>query len=282
MGVFIAAVLTIAASDALAYDSYRAFGADASCADCHPEFISKGPLHDLHVGNSQMTNTCTLCHSGVGDIPKTWTSGSGEGCRGCHGRDNGPGFTWGAGLRAHHANAGAPPDMNGQLCAACHTDPPPDPESTPPVYYLLSDVDVKDPCVAALPDGEDYDGDGKGLDNDGDLTYDGNDADCMASGIAGTPPSFSALKLSVFPNPAPNGVAVFQYELAEPSEVLIRVFDIAGRFIAEERSVGTSPGVRTYQFTGKDSHGATLATGVYVVWVKAGVFSDYRRFVIMK
>jgi VCBS repeat-containing protein len=152
-------------------------------------FDGRGPLHDMHVG--QITGTCNLCHISTGDVPFTYTSGDpqGQGCRGCHGVDNGTLVNWGAGLRAHHAKAGAPADQTGLLCASCHSaDPAPSPESTVPVYYARSDVNAKDPCNA---DGtEDWGSlspfdptlpDGLGLDNDGDLVYDGADSDCAAN-----------------------------------------------------------------------------------------------------
>ena len=86
------------------------------------------------------------------------------------------------GLRLHHANAGAPPDGNGLVCANCHPgDPAPPPESGIPPYYLLTTTTIKDPCLGVAIPGEDLDGDGFGLDNDGDLFYDGADADCTSA-----------------------------------------------------------------------------------------------------
>jgi hypothetical protein len=155
-------------------------------------FDSRGPLHDLHV--SQITGNCDLCHINTGDVPYTYTSGEvdGQGCRGCHGTDPGgaANFDWGAGLRLHHANAGAPADLDFLVCANCHSDPAPQPEDTVPVYYLRADVNAMDPCNA---DGtEDWGGlfgdppstpDGFGLDNDGDLLYDAADLiDCPEPG----------------------------------------------------------------------------------------------------
>jgi hypothetical protein len=155
-------------------------------------FDGRGPLHDLHV--SQITGQCDLCHISTGDVPYTYQSGNaaGEGCRGCHGVDPGgaANFNWGAGLRLHHANAGAPADRNGFLCATCHNDPAPQPENIVPVYYLRGDVNAKDPCNADAT--EDWGGvfgdpvstpDGIGLDNDGDLLYDAADLiDCPEPG----------------------------------------------------------------------------------------------------
>ena len=161
---------------------YEQYSGSPSCDDCHPGFKNGDPLHEMHQGNSQMTNNCTLCHTSIGDNPFTYQSGDaeGQGCRGCHGVDNGTTFGWGAGLRMHHANAGAPADSDGLFCVDCHGgDPAPSPENTLPVYYSRSDVNVNDPCVVASGSGgEDWDGSGLGLDNDGDLDYEDSDVDC--------------------------------------------------------------------------------------------------------
>jgi hypothetical protein len=152
--------------------TYSRYNGTPGCDDCHPGFVNRGPLHQaVHVGNQNMTNTCDLCHTSTGDNPQTNSSGGGVGCSGCH---DGPG------LRAHHANAGAPADQWGLRCSDCHgSDPQPVAESTVPQYYLRGDVNVKDPCSGSGAGSEDYDGDNKGLDNDGELVYDGNDPDCV-------------------------------------------------------------------------------------------------------
>jgi hypothetical protein len=160
------------APSAEAFTNYNAGG--SGCVQCHPSFVKRGALHDLHV--NQMTGNCGLCHTSTGDDPKTNDSGdaAGEGCRGCHGVDPMPGTPnnlWGAGLRLHHANNGI------AVCAECHpSDPTPPAEDVLPLYYMRGDVNVKDSCNG---DGsEDWNADDFGLDNDGDDVYDGDDPDC--------------------------------------------------------------------------------------------------------
>jgi hypothetical protein len=83
------------------------------------------------------------------------------------------------GLVLHHDNAGAPPDANGLKCITCHPGAVETFETQMPPYYMLPGVIVNEPCITIpAPPGEDYDGDGYGLDNDGDLLYDENDPDC--------------------------------------------------------------------------------------------------------
>jgi hypothetical protein len=142
--------------------AYPMYNGSPSCDDCHPGFIGgfSGPLHQAHL---LVITDCLLCHVAVGDNPPL------SKCAGCHVE---------AGVVAHHDNAGAPPDGNGLFCVTCHPGLMPGPESTAPPYYALASVLVKDPCLGAPAPGEDFTGDGQGLDNDGDLAYDEQDPDC--------------------------------------------------------------------------------------------------------
>jgi len=185
--------LSLWSLQAVGYESYHPSDT-GGCFQCHPGFLTpdqngRGPLHqDVHVGSSNMTGSCTYCHTSVGDNPKTFVSGTynGQGgtpeysCNGCH---------MGPGLRAHHAAANAPADNDGLHCADCHQDDPPTPpnEATVPFYYTLASVNVKNPCVSdKASGGEDYDGDGTGLDNDGNLLYDENDPACSVPTVPST------------------------------------------------------------------------------------------------
>jgi hypothetical protein len=96
------------------------------------------------------------------------------------------GTGWGAGLRQHHFNAGAPADSNGEFCVTCHADADPANfttagEDTMPPWYgsvLNTNLDLNlEPCN---PGGEEnLAGLAIGLDNDGDLLYDTADPDCQ-------------------------------------------------------------------------------------------------------
>jgi hypothetical protein len=119
-----------------------------------------------------MNTECDLCHSsGNQNNPFIGMSDGtdmnpGIGCTGCHDA---------VGLRAHHTNAGI------MSCVGCHpNDPPPDPENISPPYYDTFDTNAGDPCNSEPLFRENYslDEPPKGLDNDGDLVYDGADTDC--------------------------------------------------------------------------------------------------------
>lgn len=280
--VAVAALITIP-SAGLCYEAYRTVEGNGYCAQCHPGFISRGTLHDMHQGNQDMTNNCQLCHTSTGDTPLTYSSGEtdGQGCRGCHGIDNGSMFSWGAGLRAHHINAGAPPDGNGQTCMDCHSDPPPATENIAPVYYSRSDVNVKDPCDSTTGDGEDHSGDGQGLDNDGDLVYDEADSDCSTPTEAGD--SFAALPaLSISPNPVSEGNATFFFAVPSRTDVRVTVHDVSGRTIHTSRYRDFGPGTLAVPFGGTNRSRERLPSGIYVVRVHSAVASATARMVWIK
>jgi len=150
----------------LSYETYK----DIGCTQCHGDFRSGTPnLHNVH--RQQIMNNCDLCHNGGSSFGDVRTNASGVdgnlSCNGCHTGD---------GLRTKHAGLTAP-DNN--MCSDCHGAPgTPDPENVAPPFYARSDVNVKNPCLATGTGGEDFTGDGKGLDNDGDGSYDQDDSDC--------------------------------------------------------------------------------------------------------
>ena len=189
MAILAALCVVFWSATATSYPVYRDTTNAPSCYSCHNGFFERGPLHDgFHQGTSDMTNACRVCHTNTGDIPKTNSSGldASHSCNGCH---SGPG------LRLHHAAAGAPADSDGLVCSDCHdSDPaPPYSEATLPAYYSRIDVNVKKTCTVASADGgEDWDGDGKGLDNDGDLAYEASDQDCTSTPVE--PISWGAVK----------------------------------------------------------------------------------------
>ena len=185
----LAALILLASTPAAAYERWG-----DGCPDCHNDFrdatstkpgnVWPDDKHDVH-RRDMMDDLCGTCHVQNGDDPLLDFSGGtgvlpGLGCMGCHGVDPDPGNPndlWGAGLRAHHANAGVGPDDGGMECVDCHdSDPLPIPEDAVPAYYGGFGVNITHPCNQ---DGsENWTSDGLGLDNDGDGDYDGNDSDC--------------------------------------------------------------------------------------------------------
>ena len=180
--LFVAVVSLTLVSVSSAYERYN-----DGCNNCH-DFFSNTSLkpnntwpdskHNVH-RHDMLDGVCDACHL-TGDNRNPYLNQSngtqhlpGLGCVGCHGRDYGPPIgTVAMGLRRHHANSGI------TICGMCHND---DTriylETVSSPYYGLPTVNINESCNS---DGwENWTSDGLGLDNDGDLTYDLDDADCV-------------------------------------------------------------------------------------------------------
>lgn len=147
-------------------------------------------LHDVHrhvMLDKLSRSKCDTCHLSTGRYPVVLNFSATTflepiGCVGCHGRQedaDAGGEGLGAGLRQHHTNAGVP------VCKTCHEDADPAlftpvGENVLPPNYFAPDPEFPnkptDPCNQRR--NEDYAGGPKGLDNDGDGSYDMADSDC--------------------------------------------------------------------------------------------------------
>jgi cysteine-rich repeat protein len=192
LGAFM--VPALYATKVSAWGQYSQNGDATNCAQsgCHGDFRTNRYTppsgdpewnDDLMGAHNDVLNDCDACHSGS-NFKTVFLSSSDSltfpmSCIGCHGRaEDGPAEP-GAGLREHHDAAGAFDCTTG-----CHTVVVPEREDVlPPNYGTLS----VDPCNPGSAFSENFpanpDGIGLGgLDNDGDLLYDGDDPDCAAPG----------------------------------------------------------------------------------------------------
>ena len=75
---------------------------------------------------------------------------------------------------------------------------------------------------------------------------------------------------SSFPNPAPAGTAAsVRFALEQPSHVVLRVVDAAGRFIAEPMSTELGSGVHLASWNGRSAAGLAAPRGVYFFTLRA-------------
>lgn len=168
------------------------------CGACQGDFRRNNPYvsrvdgsnwgdspHNVHE-KKMLNGGCNTCH-GSNKIPVVMdSSAGGEGlapisCVGCRGREEDAGnddmsIGRGAGLRQHHTNAGETD------CTWCHSDADPAgytpvPENVPPAYYFTPAANHPDkPTDPCNPNGEEnFAGSAKGLDNDGNNLYLGDD-----------------------------------------------------------------------------------------------------------
>ena len=211
-----------------AYERYSQNDNATWCRECHGDFRASnyvslsdgqpwGNLHEVH-RSTMLSGDCDTCHSGSSySTVSLDQSNGGDGlepksCVGCHGANPSPGNPsnglWGAGLRAHHANAGVGPDSNGFTCVTCHSnDPTPPAENVLPSYYFSPDPShpskPTDPCNPAPGFPEHFAASTIGLDNDGDLLYDEADPSCAVPPTATPTRTPTATPTGPPPTPTP-------------------------------------------------------------------------------
>ena len=276
-----------------AYPSYDD-GLGNGCVECHcndPGCVtdgftggpSTGLLHLEHTTTFGITS-CTLCHasSAGGDTPvRTYVSGAGHGCAGCHGVDYGeislsshqPKST-AYGLRRAHAVAGV------TVCGTCHYEGSPitgepnpapsvQPETVQPPYYGLPFFDnLVDPCSAAQ---ESFEGAaGVGLDNDGNGLRDTTD-DPACQARVGTP----------VPRATPTG--------ATPTAIATPITGRASTKVHPGESIqaavdGAAPGGKIYVKPGtyEETHPGTIAVSVNKDGIRLIGLSTKRAKVILQ
>jgi len=94
-------------------------------------------------------------------------------------------------------------------------------------------------------------------------------------------PTRTALHSAV-PNPF-NPRTTISFDLAMPTTVDLRLFDISGRMIKSLINSETRPpGLHSVTWTGQDDSGRSVAAGVYFIRLQAGEFLQTRRMTLMK
>ena len=215
--------LAVITMSSLGYDRYN-----NGCNQCHGDFF--GPVspqgtvfpqnskHEMHRATANMDADCMLCHVAPGNFDNPFIGSSfgtannpGVGCVGCHGRDYGGTIgNSGVGLRKHHENSGV------TVCLTCHpNDPDALPENVKPTYYGTPDTKADDPCNGGPSFLENWSvGDTVGLDNDGNLLYDGDDPACQTA-----PPCVGDLNDDAEVNGADLGLLLGSWGQSGPSDL---------------------------------------------------------------
>jgi hypothetical protein len=83
------------------------------------------------------------------------------------------------------------------------------------------------------------------------------------------------------PNPF-NPATVIRFELATAQRVRLTVYDVAGREVAALLDGVRGPGLHVVPWSGTDSRGVRLASGVYFYRLSAASFSQTRKMVLLK
>lgn len=83
------------------------------------------------------------------------------------------------------------------------------------------------------------------------------------------------------PNPC-NPATTIRYGLREGADVTLKVYDMLGRLVRTLADEPQAAGYREVVWDGKDSNGATAASGVYIYRLQAGSFAAARKMTLLK
>ncbi|HET6274169.1 MAG TPA: T9SS type A sorting domain-containing protein, partial [Bacteroidota bacterium] len=84
-----------------------------------------------------------------------------------------------------------------------------------------------------------------------------------------------------YPNPF-NPSTVIRYAVPADGSVSLKVYDIAGREVATLVNDHQAAGTYELRFSGQNSSGRALASGVYFYQIKSGGFSETRKMLLLK
>jgi hypothetical protein len=85
---------------------------------------------------------------------------------------------------------------------------------------------------------------------------------------AGVEPDLQGILLENSPNPFLAGTHI-TFQLASPGRAVLRIHDVTGRLIRSIDAGRCPPGKHTLQWDGKDTHGSSVASGVYFLSLDA-------------
>ncbi len=119
-------------------------------------------------------------------------------------------------------------------------------------------------------------------DLDGTVDFHGPISIAYAAVGSGTPsiPLVTALN-PAYPNPF-NPSTTLSYSLAEPSPVVIDIYNQRGQLVRSYNKEHNAPGHFSLSFDGRDRNGVQLSSGVYLYRMSAGAFSQFRKMVLCK
>jgi hypothetical protein len=90
-----------------------------------------------------------------------------------------------------------------------------------------------------------------------------------------TIPTYFSLSQN-YPNPF-NPATTINYQIANASNVTLKVFDLLGREVTTLVNENKSPGYYEVKFDG-----SALTSGIYFYRIQCGSFSEAKKFVLMK
>jgi len=101
------------------------------------------------------------------------------------------------------------------------------------------------------------------------------------TGLPENPPAATTRLLPCYPNPV-RGQVAFSYQLKEPSNVCLSVYDIAGRLVRTLASGAKESGSFSVVWDGRNDQEAKVASGVYFYKLTTGSYSAVKKLTILK
>jgi len=96
------------------------------------------------------------------------------------------------------------------------------------------------------------------------------------------PTAASVPNLSAYPNPF-NPRTEIRFELSEPAQVTLEIFDTAGRRVRTlEKGTRLGAGPQTKTWSGRDESGNMLAAGLYILRLEIGSVVEHRKLTLLK
>jgi hypothetical protein len=84
-----------------------------------------------------------------------------------------------------------------------------------------------------------------------------------------------------YPNPF-NPITSLSYDLPEQAQVILTIYDLIGREVAQLINTTQDAGYRSVQWDATDSFGKPVSTGVYFYQIQVGEFVQTRKMVLLK
>ena len=84
-----------------------------------------------------------------------------------------------------------------------------------------------------------------------------------------------------YPNPF-NPTTIIHYDVPEPAQVKIMVFDVLGRKISTLFNEHQNPGFKSILWNGVDEFGSPVSAGMYFYHIQAGSFNQTRKMILLK
>jgi hypothetical protein len=84
-----------------------------------------------------------------------------------------------------------------------------------------------------------------------------------------------------YPNPF-NPSTKISYSIPQASSVIVKVYDIMGREVATLINADQEAGMHNVVWNGKSNNGTSVATGAYILMVKAGSHQSFKKMLFLK